>query len=131
MKKALAAILALLYLSASSGAMIDIHYCMGRPAGWSLTLSESSSDCPNCGMSKKSGHGCCQDQYKILQVAKDHKAAEASFHFSPITALPVTTARAYEITPPPSANQAVLPFTHAPPPKGLVPAFIRHCSFLI
>lgn len=130
MKRVLAAIIAIIYLSASSGAMIDIHYCMGRPIGWSLTLGESSSDCPSCGMSKKSGHGCCQDQYKVLQMAKEHKAAVATFQFPQITALPVATAPFYAIGPV-SLDRHVLPIPHAPPSQPGVPVFVRHCSFLI
>src|ERR1700759_5712361 len=102
MKKALAAILMLLYLSATSGAMIDMHYCMGQFTGWNLTLGDSSSKCPNCGMHKQSTHGCFQDQVKALQIAKEHKAATPSFQFPQLAAIPVTTARSFLIAIPAS-----------------------------
>ena len=78
MKKFLAAILAILYLSTTIGATIHMHYCMGRLVDWGLTHSNSST-CARCGMEKKSGsfNGCCKDECKQLRVDKDQKINES------------------------------------------------------
>jgi hypothetical protein len=43
MKKALATILAVIYLSTSIGATVHFHYCMGKLASWGLTDQHSSA----------------------------------------------------------------------------------------
>lgn len=52
MKKFLVAILALLYLTTSTGATVHMHYCMGKLIDWGFTHSKKDS-CENCGMSKR------------------------------------------------------------------------------
>jgi hypothetical protein len=52
MKKLFVAILAILYLSTSTGATLHVHYCMGRLAGWGLGHNNSKT-CGKCGMEKR------------------------------------------------------------------------------
>ncbi|MBK6990321.1 MAG: hypothetical protein IPH34_00115 [Chitinophagaceae bacterium] len=39
MKKFITAILAVLYISTSTGAMVHMHYCMGQLADWGLGIT--------------------------------------------------------------------------------------------
>ena len=80
MKKVLAAILALLYLSTSTGANIHMHYCMGEMADWGLGHNKSKT-CGKCGMEKsdEKDNGCCKDEYKFLKNSSDQKVVESSF----------------------------------------------------
>lgn len=79
MKKFLAAILTILYLSTSIGIAIRLHYCMGRLVEWSL-IGKSSSVCGKCGMEKDPGsdNNCCRDECTQIKVDKDHKLLENS-----------------------------------------------------
>jgi hypothetical protein len=69
MKKFLVTILAITYLTVSSGVVFSIHYCMGKVA--SVDLMHSSEKCDKCGM-KKSG-GCCKDEFKMVKLTDSHK----------------------------------------------------------
>lgn len=77
MKKVYAIILTLLYLGASTGATIQLHYCMGKLADWRLGSSRSDS-CSNCGMERdeEKASGCCKDEHKFIKTNPDQKAAE-------------------------------------------------------
>jgi hypothetical protein len=69
MKKIVVAILALLYLAASSGIAMTVHYCMGKVS--SVDLYSNSEKCGKCGMKK--ANGCCEDKFKIIKLDDTHK----------------------------------------------------------
>lgn len=86
MKKVLTTILALVYLSSSTGATIHLHYCMGRLASWGL-FDHESNKCLQCGMAKKTTGpqgitakaGCCRDEHKQIKTDKDQKLSPSGF----------------------------------------------------
>ena len=88
MKKFLTAILAVLYITTSTGATIHMHYCMGKMSDWSLDSKDSKS-CGKCGMktSTKKGKGCCHDEHKFVKNNSDQKVSEASFQVGQQSAL--------------------------------------------
>ncbi len=135
MKKFLAIILALLYLTVSSGATIHLHYCMGKLVNWGLWHNKISDKCGNCGMAKqkqKTSKGCCKDEQTLVKVDKDQKASLLQYNFSK---------QSNDFTPYYSIiknNSACIlslvreyPTTHAPPYKEKVQEFIRNCVFRI
>ncbi len=71
MKKLLIFITALLYFAGSTGASLNIHYCMGRAAGWDAGFDQHNN-CRNCGMEKKS-NGCCKDQHRFIKMGDDQQ----------------------------------------------------------
>ncbi len=134
MKKFLAIILALLYLSVSSGATIHLHYCMGKLVNWGL-WHKSSDKCDNCGMTKekqKTSKGCCKDELTQIKIEKDQKASLVQNDFG--KQLSDLTPH-YSIVKDNSACSlsVVLEYSniHAPPFKEKVPEFIRNCVFRI
>ncbi|HUS02120.1 MAG TPA: hypothetical protein VMY77_10360 [Chitinophagaceae bacterium] len=69
MKKITVAILAIIYLTVSSGVAMTIHYCMGKVA--SVDLMHPAGKCGKCGM--KTTGGCCKDEFKIVKLNDSHK----------------------------------------------------------
>jgi len=74
MKKFITAILAILYISTSTGATVYMHYCMGKLADWGLGHNKSST-CGKCGMEKN--NGCCKDEHKFIKNETDQKVVES------------------------------------------------------
>jgi hypothetical protein len=80
MKKVLATILAFVYLSTSTGAILHLHYCMGKLVSWGL-IDKDSKNCATCGMPKKPNHkgcvttkmGCCEDKHIQVKTSNDQK----------------------------------------------------------
>lgn len=132
MKKLFTVILALLYITTSTGAAFHMHYCMGELAGWGLGHNESKS-CGKCGMEKsvKKDNGCCKDENKFVKNDADQKTAESAFQMFQATAAAIPVSF-YEI---PSVDIPSVteenPQTHAPPQSNGVAAYIRNCVFLI
>jgi hypothetical protein len=138
MKKVLATILAVIYLSTSMGATIHLHYCMGKLFSWSLTGNDSKN-CEKCGMSKRNtgGHGgivnngCCKDKLTQVQLDQNQKTTENNYTLSDpsLIAIPVTTAAFSDLY----VVSSILgyPTANAPPEPDKVPVFIRHCAFRI
>lgn len=73
MKKGFIFLLAILYITLTSGVVVNIHYCMGRLT--EVTYGhEGDHACDKCGMEKKDG--CCETEQKIIKADSDHLAAK-------------------------------------------------------
>jgi hypothetical protein len=137
MKRIVAGILALLYLSTSLGATVHLHYCMGKLLSWGL-VNHESKDCGFCGMPKKadSNHcvsakqGCCKDEQKQLKSGGDQKIFSSELQFK---AFPQGYFISRPIHPDFLISSFVLtyPSTHAPPLSGEVAIFLLKRSFRI
>lgn len=130
MKKILVTILALVYLTVSSGATVNLHYCMGNLMSWDLS-AKSKSKCGSCGMEKTGHKGCCHDEHKQLKIEKDQKTTESSFKFLTINADAIVVP--FIDLPVINLYSAVLdnPATHSPPLSGSVPIFLLNRNFRI
>ena len=74
MKKILLSILTLFYLTSTTGAMLETHFCMGKLADWSIGHTQSNT-CGECGMEKtdKRSNGCCNDERIFVKNTADQK----------------------------------------------------------
>ena len=79
MKKILAGILALMYLTVTSGIAMEIHYCMGKKAGIEF-YGSSSEVCGMCGM-QEDKTGCCHDEHKFVKLGDSHKNVNNNISF--------------------------------------------------
>lgn len=130
MKKLFVTILAVFYLSVSSGATMHFHYCMGQLIKWGLDFKEPSA-CSKCGMEISKSKSCCKDQIQQLKVDTSQRLSDNSVQLQVFsTALPVTPyselykALAFSIP-------EELPVSNAPPDQQPVPVFLRFCNFRI
>jgi len=132
MKKALALILALLYVSSSTGATFHMHYCMGKLVEVMLWHGEAKK-CSKCvakpcqACAKK----CCRDEHKTVKLEKDQKAVEYAFHFIQVAAVAAPLSF-FELPQVYAASLMVeYPTGNAPPRSSKVPPHILHCTLLI
>lgn len=73
MKKFLAISFACLYIAVTSGLVLQVHYCMGKLAGTSVTLADNDDHaCSKCGMEKQKNK-CCHDEVNFLKLQDAHK----------------------------------------------------------
>ncbi|MBN9385977.1 MAG: hypothetical protein J0H74_34795 [Chitinophagaceae bacterium] len=139
MKKVLATILAIIYLSTSMGATIHLHYCMGKLVAWGLQ-DHNSKDCTFCGMSKKQADGncmvgaksCCHDEHKQIKSDKDQKPEQSSLELLKIAPVVADLPAVVWMDPFIDAPALQLPVANAPPFTGKnIPVFLRNCNFRI
>ncbi|MBC7886956.1 MAG: hypothetical protein H7Z13_03650 [Ferruginibacter sp.] len=132
MKKFLIAILALLYLSTTIGATVQMHYCMGQLSDWGIG-HKAPKTCGKCGMEKseKNDNGCCKDEHKFVKNDTDQKTAEAGLQLlhAVAVALPVSFIE-FPSNHFPSVTEEN-PISHAPPQSNGVAVYIRNCVFLV
>src|SRR5258705_4966948 len=141
MKKFLAAILAVIYLSTSMGATVHLHYCMDKLVAWGFgEKGMNKKSCPYCGMTKatntdkhcgKESKGCCKDEQKQVKLENDQKVAEAAINLSQIPAeatAPIFTYYSFEYF---SSLKELYPLTHAPPRTKNIALFVLNCDFRI
>jgi hypothetical protein len=130
MRKLLVSILSIVYLTASTGTSVDMHYCMGKLVDWTFSHDDSGS-CGSCGMEKKgSDNGCCKDEQKFVKNTIDQKAAGNDLQFllfSPALPEPGQCS-AIAI---PMAEALTFPRAHAPPLSRAASLHLLHCNFRI
>ena len=88
MKKGLAVISFIIYLAATSGIIINAHYCMKSLV--SVKLFETSVDkCGQCGMEMHNNPGCCHDDTRFLKLVQDQvKVPGIVFELPPPESVP-------------------------------------------
>ena len=137
MKKFVASILAVLYLSTSMGATVHFHYCMGRLVAWGL-VDHESRDCVSCGMEKMDAmpgcsvgmKNCCHDEHKHFQNDRAQKPALswAEWNLTPALVMPPYQGWSDPVLITPTTD---MPVANGPPLSGLIPVFLRNCNFRI
>jgi hypothetical protein len=132
MKRIFVSLLAFLYLTSSCEATVYLHYCMGKPAGFSF-LAERSAKCHRCGMKKSTGGmGCCKDEQKILKSDKNQKLTDLSVS-NPKQKKFIIVSGGYH---PYKASAATFGFNiyssgHGPPGVNPVPIYLLNSFLLI
>jgi hypothetical protein len=131
MKKLLVFILSILYLGASTGTTLHLHYCMGKLVNEQSAQKETGK-CSKCGMKKDRAakKGCCKDEHKLVKLEKDQKTTETVSFSDPLV---LTVPPSYMEWPAPELPvlTTVEAVSHAPPRTGKVQPYIFYCSFLI
>ncbi|WP_089909395.1 HYC_CC_PP family protein [Chitinophaga rupis] len=134
MKRFIAVILTILYMSTAMGATVQLHYCMGKLVAWELGSSKKDH-CKGCGMElpakNTSKKKCCQDEYKEIKLKKDYHNPATAGAMVPL-ALEATPVTMYTLQAMPVASLAVtFPVAQAPPDTGNTPVFLLNCNFRI
>jgi len=128
MKKGFLAILAVLYMTVSSGIGMEIHYCMGKKAGMEF-YGSSSDKCGKCGMTEKDT-GCCHDEHKFYKLQDSHKTVSNDIHFTQPEFALVSEYPLFNSKLP--ANIALTAINNHSPPEYTGPsACILNCVFRI
>jgi len=128
MKKSLVAILAVIYLSVSTGVAFNVHYCMGKVA--SIDFMHSSDKCGKCGMENNNKSGCCKDEFKIVKLSDSHKIVANHINiFAPVaiidnSKISIGPELEYSVTTSVSKN-------HSPPEPAGTSLNLLHCVFRI
>jgi hypothetical protein len=125
-KKALAAILLLVYFTVSTGFSLSIHYCMDRFS--SAEIGRPANDkCDKCGMHKNGG--CCRDVVKVVKLETSHIVSQiASTDFSILPAQSINTE--FLLTPFENSTEYVPSVDHGPPLTDQ-DVYVRNCVFRI
>jgi hypothetical protein len=132
MKKFIISILAVLYLGTSIGAVLHMHYCMGKLADWGIGHNKSKT-CGGCGMEKSNekDNGCCTDEHKFVKNDTDQKVVESYFHLK--EAMAVALLPDYIELPLIQISSVTEenPVSNAPPRRSGVAVYLLNRTFLI
>jgi len=118
MKKYLAIPLLLLYLAATWGAVVQVHYCDGNMQSWQVNTPAKSCCCERSQSGEASFRKvkCCTDKVLVLKLTQDQNTVTGSAHYLsfglafllPPYPAPVFSGYAADC-------RTDLPRTHAPP----------------
>jgi len=128
MKKLLAGILTMVYMTASSGIAMEIHYCMGKKAGMEF-YGTKEDKCGKCGMKERKG-GCCKDEHKFVKLEDSHKNVYNNLDFATKEIAIVTSYPLYNWQLPTDVATTTVN-NHSPPDYTGPSACIMNCVFRI
>jgi hypothetical protein len=123
--------IALFYLSATSGMVLNVHYCMGKISSVTFGHEKDHNDgtCDKCGMIKTENH-CCKDEVTEVKLNDVHQTSSVAFELASISTLqPV---KLIVLNDPEQGVSA--PPLHdyiSPPPKTLNKVYLNVRTFLI
>jgi hypothetical protein len=131
MKRLLITVLAIFYLSVSSGATVHFHYCMGELIEWGLSDNNSAkeNDCSNCGMKKGLSEDCCKDQKQEFKLKESQKAPISTLQPVVFAIAPITFSELPKIISGTPVN--LISESNAPPRTLKTAVFVRNCNFRI
>ncbi|WP_346320910.1 hypothetical protein [Chitinophaga sp. YIM B06452] len=132
MKRFLILILALLYMSTSTGATFHLHYCMGELVDVKFWQHEAR-ECSKCGSGENSACAkkCCKDIHQTVKLEKDQKISENIFQHMQLAAIAVPVSFISLPAAFPVSFVEEYPTGNAPPRSNNVPARIFFCTFRI
>lgn len=127
MKKLIALILTIVYMTASSGVVLNLHYCMGNLA--SIRVDNFKDNLCKCGM-KSTSKGCCHNEVKVVKLTNVHKQAIVNFLVSPpVDVMPsglslIDICKSFE-------TDVNISFAKGPPILNSPPIYLSNCVFRI
>ena len=131
LKRIFTILLAVVYLVVSSGLIMELHHCMGKLAGSSVSFfgKQHNDKCDNCGMEDKRS-GCCKDEVKLVKIQDSHKQVSADYAaVPPIAEADISSPfLAFDIL---DDNRIIESSGHHPPAVSQPPHCILHCVFRI
>jgi len=111
--------IAVFYLAATSGMVINVHYCMGKISSISFNEEADHNDgaCGKCGMVKAENH-CCKDEVAKGKLNESHQTSVVAFELAAASA--VTPIRMTVLSDP-EQGQSRIPIVDyfSPPPRVL------------
>jgi hypothetical protein len=129
MQKILSILLAVIYLSASSGLALQVHYCMDEVSGVSLAADDENS-CGKCGMEKNSGT-CCKDETKFVKLDDAHKLLASAYLQHPVATILNSSEYFEQSIAFSNLSDPAIFNAHAPPVKTNRPLNLLHCVFRV
>jgi hypothetical protein len=126
MKKLFLFFFSFIFIAASSGASLNIHYCRGKVSAVSLSILPA----PSCVCGKKAPKkSCCKTETKLVKMQEDASQPEytADHSFPKILALPIIW---LPITEAFFSSELTSFLREAGPPDATgVPLYLRHRVF--
>lgn len=74
MKRFAAILLALIYITTTSGIVISTHYCMGEVSDIAFWQKQGDT-CGTCGMDNE---GCCHNDLDVIKLTDNHHFSQTS-----------------------------------------------------
>jgi hypothetical protein len=122
MKKFLLGLFTIFYFGISTGATLQVHYCMGKMVNIDL-VNRGTDSCHECRMKKMNGKkGCCHDEQKVIKIAGDQNSTDAAYqivHYEEFPSILVSS--------PIEDNTGTAALFR----DSQVPIYIRNCFFRI
>lgn len=126
--KSIALILSLIYLSTSSGMVMNVQYCFDKVS--SITLDGFDKDKWCCTNSSEKSD-CCSNEIKVVKVDASHSPSSANFNFEPPVQL-LHFFTSYILSPVlQSTGELLQSSDNSPPFPAATPIYIKNCIFRI
>lgn len=129
MKKVIALILALVYLSTTSGMVMNVQYCFDKVSSVQVNGFGDKDGCCCIGAEKTAG--CCSDEVEMVKLHESHQAAFANYSIENPTQLLSIPLSYIDSSPIVSVSEELVQISDSSPPLPSAPIYIKNCVFRI
>jgi len=130
MRKGIAAISFIIYFAASTGIVINSHYCMKRLV--SVHLFETKAKvCGLCGMDMHDNSGCCHDETKVAWLVQDQVKIPVTLYELPSIDINAAFISAFIAAPVVNTNELRHFLNHSPPLLSAQDTYLQNNVFRI
>jgi hypothetical protein len=130
MKKGFFAISFVFYFIATSGLVVNYHYCMKKLA--SVKLYETTTDvCERCGMDSHESNGCCHNEVKVVKLDQDQNKIPVTLYNFSIVAPEAVTPSVFLIAAFENAGIQKHFLNHSPPLLSAQDTYLQNNVFRI
>lgn len=129
MKKVIALIVALVYLTTSSGMVMNVQYCFGKVSSVQVNGFGVEDGC--CCKSEEKTSGCCSHDVLMVKLQDTHEAAFALFSIKNIVELNSLPLSFLNATPPQPLHKELVQVSDSSPPITPDAIYIKNCVFRI
>lgn len=129
MKKLIAFIAALVYLSTSSGMVMSVQYCFDKVSSIQVNGFGGGDGC--CCIGAEKTEGCCSDEVKLVKLQQSHQATFVNYSIEnsiQLLSIPLSYIDASPIV---SVREELVQISDSSPPLPSAPIYIKNCLFRI
>lgn len=129
MNRIVAFILIIIYVTFTSGLLVNVHYCMGKVASVKIENAATDDACNAC--EQKAVMSCCNDHLTVLKVNDAHLGVvnESSLVSVASILLSVFPSNLFSVSN--IISDDIILSNISPPPRNTPEIFLRNCNFRI
>lgn len=130
MKKGIAAISFIIYFTASTGIVINSHYCMKKLVSVHL-FGAKAEVCGLCGMDMHENSGCCRDEVTVAKLVQDQVKIPVTLYELPSIYVAAAYVSGFIVAPVVNTNEQRYFHNHSPPLLSAQDTYLQNNVFRI
>ena len=129
MNRIVAFILIIIYVTFTSGLLVNVHYCMGKVASVRIESTAAADACNAC--EQRATMSCCNDHLTVLKVNDAHIGVVNESSMASVASILLSVFTSNLFADSNIISDDIILSNISPPPRNAPEIFLRNCNFRI